>query len=175
MKSPVASRLKHPFAELVSVRCLSSNSCWAVGVTQRGTPLVQQTALVERWDGKNWSAVSVPPTPSNEIADELDEVSCTSTDFCLAVGGYSKGPTSQLAITGSGALALSWDGSAWRRVAAPANDGYAYSGLTSVTCFTREYCLGIDSRETAQRSGARSLDTIEVWNDRTWARLDQPR
>ena len=66
--SPVVDKSAHaenrsphaePFAELVSVQCLATNLCWAVGDVQR------QKALVERWNGQTWSLVAVPPIPRN--------------------------------------------------------------------------------------------------------------
>ncbi len=179
--SPVVDKSAHaenrsphaePFAELVSVQCLATNLCWAVGDVQR------QKALVERWNGQTWSLVAVPPIPRNAKSDALDSVSCTSGDACLAVGvSFTLLDSSGIGTPiVSSAMALSWDGSAWRRVQASANDGYSYSGLSNVVCLAVKSCLGLDSRTAtsnqAPSAPPRSLNTIEVWNGRSWMVLD---
>ena len=177
VRSPAVGKSAHaePFAELVNVQCLATNLCWAVGDVQR------QKALVERWDGRTSFPVAVPPIPRNAKSDALDSVSCTSGDACLAVGVSFKLLDSSGIGTpiDSSALALSWDGSAWRRAQASANEGYSYSGLSNVVCLAAKSCLGLDYRTAtsnqAPSSPSRSLNTIEVWNGRSWGGLDHGR
>ena len=177
--SPVVDKSAHAenrsahaetFAELVSVQCLATNLCWAVGDVQR------QKALAERWDGRTWSPVAVPPVPRNAKSDALDSVSCTSGDACLAVGVYFKASSSGLrSPTGSSAMAIWWDGSAWRRVQASANDGYNYSELSNLVCLATRSCLGLDGRTATSNQASPSLNTIEAWNGRSWVGLGHRR
>jgi hypothetical protein len=75
----------------------------------------------------------------------------------------------------SSAMTLSWDGSAWRRVQASANDGYSYSGLSNVVCLAARSCLGLDSRTATSNLASPSLNTIEAWNGRSWVGLGHRR
>jgi hypothetical protein len=66
---------------LASVSCVSPLDCTAVGTSG-------SSALAERWNGARWS---VGPTPAlrRGYGGHLDGLSCTSAQWCTAVGGYT--------------------------------------------------------------------------------------
>ena len=143
-----------PGRSLLSVSCASSTNCRAVdntggvigfdgtnwsgpvaGGPNRGAALSSAAArsgagidkkayvTAATFDGTSWAApqrVDLPP-------GNLDGVSCSSTDFCVAVdtGGY----------------ALSFDGAAW---SAPVQvDGG--TALTAVSCVEPSTCVAVDA------------------------------
>ena len=67
---------------LGSVSCETPTSCIAVGASS-GFDKDTSNVLVEAWDGARWSLQSAP---SPDDASELNDVSCTSTMACTAVG-----------------------------------------------------------------------------------------
>ena len=53
-------------------------------------------------------------------------------------------------------MAIWWDGSAWRRVQASANDGYNYSELSNLVCLATRSCLGLDGRTATSNQASPS-------------------
>ncbi|MCP3800593.1 hypothetical protein NLX83_15105 [Allokutzneria sp. A3M-2-11 16] len=97
--------------ELSSIAVVSENDAWAAGCAQTddfsaGVP------LLNRWNGKAWSAVAVPK-PANANFACLRGVAARGANEAWAVG---------YAGTGAGVrpLALRWDGAKWTEVAAAA-------------------------------------------------------
>jgi hypothetical protein len=74
------------------VTCLSASNCFAVGTTGLAglisRPYDQKT-LVEHWDGTNWSIVE-SATPDASGNARLNDVACTSTTSCNAVGEFER-------------------------------------------------------------------------------------
>ncbi|MFN2581249.1 MAG: hypothetical protein ABR498_00710 [Candidatus Dormibacteria bacterium] len=96
---------------LDGVSCVDASFCVAVGYDySSATSTHAPIGLVEHWDGSAWSLVD-SPNPS-QTGDFLDAVSCTSRDFCVAVG---------FALDGSSYdnLAEEWNGSAWSVLTTP--------------------------------------------------------
>jgi hypothetical protein len=71
--------------------------------------------------------------------DNLSGISCVSSSFCMAVGGYS-----------GRSLAEEWNGSRWRVVLSATG-----RGLSDVSCTSVTFCMAIGS-------------PAQVWNGRTW-------
>jgi hypothetical protein len=80
-----------------SLSCVTAVDCWMVG--QTGEDFTHPQPLILHWDGSNVQSVPVTAPDS-----DLEGVSCTSSAFCLAVGG--KGVE-------QGNIALRWDGRDW--------------------------------------------------------------
>ena len=94
---------------LTDVSCVSRTFCMATGNTADNAQ-----SFAEAWDGTSWrqTYLSTPFTPSPD-ADEpgrnvLNSVSCRSTTFCLAVGGY-------LSTGGedTNTVVQQWNGTTW--------------------------------------------------------------
>ncbi len=81
LKSPTTSASR--YIELLSVSCGSITSCTGVGYINNGSSAT--TALIEQWNGEIWS-VTQATNPSGDVPDELDGVSCSSNNVCVAVG-----------------------------------------------------------------------------------------
>lgn len=121
-------------SEFSGVSCVSPQACTAVGsyLSTSGMPL----ALVEAWNGHQWSAQTTP-VPAGADASQLLGVSCTSARSCTAVGSFFlPGGTSQ-------ALAERWDGRRWRIQAVPKPAGRLGAGLTGVSCATALACTSV--------------------------------
>ncbi len=147
---------------LAGVSCVSSTSCMAAGSvlpgpsrTGEGEPVgdVVQDGVGElamRWDGQSWRALFVDP------ADSLRGVSCLGASQCVAVGGYLT--RSVTAAT----LSAWWNGSSWRRQAAPAA---APGSLADVSCTSADRCVAVGS---GGEPGVPRFALAEQWNGRSW-------
>ena len=81
---------------LTGVSCPIASSCMAVGSYYSSSAGGQ---LADTWNGSTWSAVAVPSAPTG-ARYSLDELSCTSTTFCVGVGVHSyPGSTTQSSQT----------------------------------------------------------------------------
>jgi hypothetical protein len=101
-------------AGLTAVSCPTSSACIAVGTWKpTGVDAMGTGALVERWNGKRWSAQPIPAG-----LPDLNSVSCVSPNACMAVGD-----------TG----ALRWNGRRWSILSTP-NDVQRDIQLTGVSC-----------------------------------------
>jgi hypothetical protein len=69
------------------VSCASSRACMMVGPgnANLGGPLG-----AEAWDGSSWTSQTLP-MPSGTTTGQLDAVSCTAADECMAVGAFGDG------------------------------------------------------------------------------------
>jgi hypothetical protein len=170
-KWSVSDTFNAPEAEydgLDGVDCLSDKDCIAVGYSQSGTDVA---ALVERWNGTSWSAMTTP-RPSKSSDYSLTGISCSSSVECIAVG--SSVPSSN--TLASNAPAESWNGSSWSLTKVPVagidrnSDKVA---LTSVSCVSatkpktsdRGMCMAVGADQTQSSS---SVTLLEQWNGKTW-------
>src|SRR5579871_359064 len=94
------------YVNLNAVWCDSAASCVAAGYYAVGVTSGGGAALVERWDGSDWTIEPTPANPPGTYVSILDAVSCTSAASCTAVGASyaSTSPTIR-------PLAERWDGS----------------------------------------------------------------
>ena len=143
---------------LNGVSCLSSASCVAVGdYPEPGTNIYRP--LIERWNGIMWSvemAAALPPTTSGY----LKSVSCTSDDFCTAVGYSDDG----VAMT----LAEGWNGRAWSMELTEAGDA-SDAELAGVSCTSSLDCTAVGSETTG---AGLTVAVAELWEEKT---LGTPR
>ncbi|HEY5384444.1 MAG TPA: hypothetical protein VIJ56_04355 [Acidimicrobiales bacterium] len=86
-------------------------------------------------------------------SNQLNNISCTSASFCVAVGQQNVG-------TGGGTLAEVWNGKTWSVV--PSADPSASTGdaLVSVSCVGPSFCLAV--------GGSDSAPIAETWNGTAW-------
>ena len=107
--------------------------------------------LIEHWDGSAWSVVS------GRDADTytwLAGVTCTSASNCWAVGRSS-----------SGSLTLRWDGTSWKKTAAP-----GWLELRKVACITASDCWAIGAVTGGSESSPQALH----WDGANWAIVTMP-
>jgi hypothetical protein len=82
---------------LTGVSCPSATACVAVGYTINR--LDSPSAFAESWNGQVWSTEKLLTPPGGA---EVYDVTCSSSDACVAVGGR-----------GNGTLAEGWNGEEW--------------------------------------------------------------
>jgi hypothetical protein len=145
-------------AGLAGVSCSSPTLCMATGTSAyrevfcapdvlatpaEGCPSSVE-ALIERWNGSNWSTENIT-TYSGNWQSEDGGISCPSTKSCIAVNG---------------AEFARWNGNRWSAgsIAAP----YA-NALHAVSCVSETSCVAVGS---SYRS--KSLALVVQWTGRKW-------
>jgi hypothetical protein len=94
------------------------------------------------------------------LANDLFGVACVAPRNCLAVGeditGFNRGS--------GGALAETWNGAAWQKVAVRLPSGATRGAFDHVTCLSATDCIaaGISGK------GNRLSPLADTWNGRTW-------
>lgn len=131
--------------KLNGLSCAGPRFCMAVGSDSNSNG-TQVCGLAERWNGTSWSLASGTnrhsACPSGiSGAGSLSDVSCTSSRFCLAVGGP---------------VARRWNGSSWSAVRVP-----RVLGFTTVSCRAVNGCAAGGAGNAAYGLG--------WWNGRSWA------
>jgi hypothetical protein len=121
---------------LFSVSCVSVSFCEAIGVGANGT-------FAEKWDGTAWKLQTRPG-----FAVSPQAVSCSATDFCMAVDG-------------GGRVGL-WNGLSWS--AGPSVPGFQFVG--SVSCPSATNCEVVGEGPSGQNAA--------VWNGSTWSAQATP-
>jgi hypothetical protein len=156
---------------LSSVRCPSTSTCLAVGTTGNlGSPLNQ----VLRWNGRSWSAVSVPSpggTASGGIS-QLFGLACSSTDNCWAVGSYHTAGS----IAASLNQVMPWNGSAWSQIPAPEPGGsgsLASQELRFATCGSAINCWAVGDFVPAGSTRVRANQAMH-WDGGMWSVVRTP-
>ncbi len=146
--------------DLVDVSCASANFCVAVGSHNLQT-------LAEKWNGSSWSTMTTKNTvpahawPSYchgaggscyQSDDALNDVSCLSATFCVAVGS-AEGPTAP-----SPTLDEVWNGSTWSVMPSTnSNDT-----ISAVSCLSTTFCMAVGPSTAAE------------WNGSAWSPLPMP-
>ena len=150
------------FASLVdSVSCASTTSCAIVGqdvAVPTSSPVWH--AFAETLSGTTWTLDSVPFPASP--ASTLNAVSCPTTTYCLAVGGFG---TYANATTGRAASAVWTGGTSWAIHYPPTPSGQG-SLLIGVQCLTTTSC------DAAGLEGKYNTNTghglTGFWNGSAW-------
>jgi len=137
---------------LFGISCSSASACTAVGYyTNYGSLYdVAYYTLAERWDGTSWTTQSTP-NPNNGHINELEGVSCPTSNACTAVG---------LAV---GALVEAWNGSLWSVQTTPNLSGaslWSVSCTATSTCTSAGYYVGVSGQD---------LTLAQRWNGTSWA------
>lgn len=140
-------------SELAAVSCPSAASCYAVGsfTPQHSTA---SDALIEHWNGKKWSQQAAPD-PRGTNFDDLADVSCRSSKFCVAVG-----------TDGVGELIERWNGHSW---SATTPKSASSAMLTGVSCPSATRCFAVGSNITPTGGSV-----VERWNGASWSGSTTP-
>jgi hypothetical protein len=138
-------------SQLGDVSCPTTTFCVAIGAATNTSVL----PFSKRWDGTNWTIVTMP-TPSGASYPGLGGVSCTSSTHCFAVGSYfAAGGITKMLIE-------RWDGTAWSIVTSPAAPNGQSASLGAVSCQSATNC-------TAVGSGTSLRVMLLKWNGSVWA------
>jgi hypothetical protein len=142
-------------SQLTGVSCFGTTFCMAVGYYNNGT--VNQT-LIEEYSSGAWSVVASPNAGSG-LNNYLEGVSCTASNFCVAVGYYYTGTYDQTVIE-------TW-GSSW---ALTSSDTTTYNNslslsdfLRSVSCVGTTYCMAVGDFTSIYES-----TTAETFDGTNW-------
>ena len=114
---------------LFNITCVNSVDCWAVGTeTETGGNGNSTGALIENWNGTDWSVVPTPtPSGNGVVGAFLQGITCTSPSACTTVGYTTD-------INGGNLTDLieQWNGSSWTIVPG-ADTGQTFDQLMRVT------------------------------------------
>ena len=138
--------------EFDDVSCSSRASCVAVGGTQVQTPA--EKALVERWNGRRWTASSAPR------GVVLRSVSCASQGPCWAVGA-TEGTGARRSVVRP--VIVQVRGKVARTVRSPLRGG----NLSSISCPAATRCW-------ATGNGAQGAAVVVELRKGAWHRLPAP-
>ena len=144
------------FKSLSGVTCISASDCWAVGDANDANDVDQ--ALIEHWDGTNWTIV---PAPSSGGDGALTDVACISTANCWAVG-----------TSFSQTLIERWNGAAWAIVPSPNVSGADFNLLRGVACASAADCWAVGYGGTNSTSVYQPL--MEHWDGNSWTIVSSP-
>jgi hypothetical protein len=123
--------------------CVSTGFCMALGVNDTGG-LSHQVTLEEVYSDGTWTQV---PGPAGFKGTFPSAVSCSSSTYCMAVGGTE---------------AAIWNGASW----APA-PSHGKLGFTSVSCRANT-CVGVGTR------GRLLVPSAELWRNGVLHRIASP-
>jgi hypothetical protein len=115
---------------------------------------------VSIWNGTSWHDQDVHPYL--RLSSNLNAVSCSSSDSCVAAGNYIDLKQQREAFVSV------WNGSKWTFVliAISLNVGGA-AGIDAVSCVPRVTCVA-----SGYYSGGKHSDAlVSVWNGTTWDSL----
>jgi hypothetical protein len=145
---------------LAGVSCPSTSNCTAVGRYFIGS---QSQLLVESWNGTSWSIQSAP-LPSGATAGWLEDVSCTSTSSCVAVGAYKDAGAVVHGLTEG------WNGTTW--TAASLGDPPSSTGteLTAVSCRSSTSCKAVGNYSVSSSR----YTLASSWNGTVWSNQSTP-
>jgi hypothetical protein len=135
--------------ELLGVAALAANDIWAVGDYSIKNPASPtQQALIEHWNGTEWSIVQSPSVASEVTV--LRAISAVSATDIWAIGAGATGP-----------LIIHWNGTTWSVVTSPAGSHDTLSGVTAVSA--------TDAWAVGSGIGSYGWQTlIEHWNGTQW-------
>jgi hypothetical protein len=135
------------FEQFNAVSCSSPTFCvaWASGTAGNPGP-----TMAEEWNGSSWQTQTVP---SSAATATVNSVSCTSANFCEAIGDDA---------------AFVWDGSAWAAQTIP--DPAASGGLQGVSCTSRKLCEAVGEYNESPNV----VPVAIVWNGSAWTEQAPP-
>ena len=143
---------------LRSVSCPDVSSCVAVGSVEHIPN--RPKAIVERWNGSDWSLVSPPRSSGSRFLG----VSCASATFCVAVGDTANPKTTP------GTLIEMWDGVHWSVVPSP-NPSQFGNRLTAVSCASATHCVAVGFLSDMH---GYKFPISAIWDGKTWTFAGPP-
>jgi hypothetical protein len=149
---PAASRRDATFSMLLDVSAASATSVWAVGFASN------HNALIERWNGKNWTA-TILPSPGG--VEGLSGVTALSPTNVWAVGD----------LEASGRVLIAhWDGHTWSKISSP-EPNFQSSELTSVSARSATDIWAVGD---SLGKGGLSHTLTEHWDGHQWHLVPSP-
>jgi hypothetical protein len=149
------------------VSCTASNACISVGYAEYIEGIegrLLQFARTFNWNGTSWSLAG-NPAPRSSVYSELQDVSCTASNACTAVGGYQLSGGSLLPY------AARWNGTAWTIQTVPTPARTRTASLRDVSCTSATACTAVGSY-TTEAGVTQTL--AEAWNGTSWSVQSTP-
>lgn len=143
-------------SRLLDVSCTSSSACTAVGYYYNEGGVEKPWAA--RYSSGSWTAQTVP-LPAEVIRGRLDDVSCTSSTSCRAVG--ERGTTK---LEGDGPLTVVWNGTSW---SVETNAAGEYREFHSISCTSTTACMATGTEDSGDI-------LVEKWNGTSWSAVTDP-
>jgi RHS repeat-associated protein len=167
----------YPSSNLYGISCLSGSFCFAVGsFTLFGAPspgYYEEQTLVEFWNGAHWAVLSSPNDWSSVLADQLNQVSCTSVSFCIAIGSrvycYVP-PGSAYCSFLNEPIIEEWDGISWHLMSIPQLLLTQNNTLYGVSCGSPRSCIAVG---TYKDSSGNSFNVMQ-WDGTAWSTVGSP-
>ena len=162
--TPSPNRQGSAVDQLAGVSCTGAaiTSCFAVGQWASTTSGSALFTLTERFNGSAWVVVA-SPNVGGQYRTSLNDVSCTSAKFCLAVGVWQHSP--------GASVSERWNGTAWTIFNVPNHAGFTFSQLNSVSCASPTNCMAVGSWTTG---GAPGSTLVAHWNGTAWSLVYSP-
>ena len=158
-KDVVRQRVPEPRNSIASalnaISCPGRSLCIAVGYTM--DPNNHTVPLVERWNGKTWTATTIRPFPEGAM---LDSISCPTAHWCTAVGVLNGGP-----------MIEQWNGTTWSSQAVPVPPGPSRPNLGSVSCASATNCMAVGAYLDTERH---EQPLAEHWDGSAWSITSAP-
>ena len=147
-------------SELFGMTALSEEDAWAVGVTFTSPQGSPAQALIEHWNGSQWSIV---PSPNPGSDNGLNGLAAISPNDIWAVGSVGQFGTP------TKTLIEHWNGSQWSIVPSP-NPGLTHNLFGAVAISKNNVWAG-GSYET---SGGSFNTLVLHWNGSQWSVVPSP-
>ena len=119
-------------SQLDGVSCATATSCNAVGFYLDASGV--QFALAQTWNGTAWSNKSVP-SPAGGQESVLSGISCTTVNFCEAVGSYTNSTNLNIEK-----LAAGFNGAHWTLQTDSRPMSVSDAQLAGVSCTSNTFC-----------------------------------
>ena len=116
--------------------------------------------------GAQTSTWSIYPSPDQGNRAILNDTSCTSSTYCVAVGEYLTSSNSPFQN-----LIESWNGTSWSIISSP-NEGSGPNTLDGVSCTSSTSCVAVGSYNKNSSSVGQTL--VETWNGTSWSITPSP-
>jgi hypothetical protein len=149
--APALSSISNESDGWMSISCLSSSFCMAAGGDNdqvvRGTSESEKSATTFiEWNGTTWGHAQTLQ------GIDIDNVSCSTSKLCVAVGGSS----------------AVWNGAHWRLVSVPGRTSNpdTTASYTSISCVVGATCLAVGS--------SASTSAVIKWAGNAWHVLAAP-
>ncbi len=125
---------------LTSVSCSDAEQCWAtaaVGIVGASSVIVTTDGGTS-WTTLPWSAPPLPADQTQPMTSELNAITCTATNDCLAVGQASYETALTPPIETEGVISTTSDGGqTWQSQLISAND------ITGISCPNADECVAV--------------------------------
>jgi len=138
--------------EMKAISCATATWCLGVG-TEGKTWKIESQTVGESVQRTVTSLATAAPVGATSV--KLNDVSCTSTTACTAVGSYLPSGSSTRQT-----LAERWNGTSWSQQSTPAPTGEAAFAMKSVSCPTSTWCAA------AGYAGGKPV--AMRWSSSTW-------